>query len=105
MDRLLRWALQQLIRSGNVRVTTAGGTTFNLGDGIGKPVALRFTTRAAERGVLLHPELRFGEAYMDGELVVEQGSVADVLAVVLGQRAAPLWRPVRLPGRFLSRRL
>jgi len=42
-------------------------------------VAIRFTTRAAERGVLLDPDLRFGEAYMDGDVVVEQGSIADFL--------------------------
>ena len=53
--------------------------TFTLGDGTGRPLALRFTTRAAERGILLDPELKLGEAYMDGTLIVEQGSIADVL--------------------------
>ena len=34
------------------------------------------------------PELRFGEAYMDGSVVVEEGSIADVLGVILRQRRA-----------------
>src|SRR5437660_6485674 len=98
MDRLLRAVFNRFIRVGNIRVTTAGGRTLALGDGTGKPVAIRFTNRAAEWGVLLNPELRFGEAYMDGELVVEHGSIADVLAIVLGQshdNRAPGWRRLR----------
>jgi cyclopropane-fatty-acyl-phospholipid synthase len=42
-------------------------------------VAIRFATRAAERAVLIDPELRFGELYVDGDIVVEQGSIADFL--------------------------
>jgi hypothetical protein len=79
MDRLLRMAFEKLIRVGNLQVSTAGGSTFTFGDGTGRPVAIRFTTRAAEGRVLIDPELRFGEAYMDGGVVVEQGSIADFL--------------------------
>ena len=79
MDRLLRMVFEKLIRVGNLRVSTAGGSTFTFGDGTGRPVAIRFTTRAAEGRVLIDPELRFGEAYMDGGVVVEQGSIADFL--------------------------
>jgi hypothetical protein len=61
MDRLLRVVLQKLIRTGNLRLTTARGSTFTFGDKIGIPVAIRFITRAAQRGVLIDPELRFGE--------------------------------------------
>src|SRR4030095_12800706 len=79
MDRLLRMGFDKLIRVGSLRVSTAGGSTFTFGDGTGRPVAVRFTTRAAEGRVLIDPELRFGEAYMDGGVVVEQGSIADFL--------------------------
>src|SRR5258706_524628 len=77
MDRLLRAVLNKLICAGNLRVTTVRGSTLTFGDGTGAPVAIRFTTRAAERGVLVDPEIRFGEAYMDGGVVVERGSIAD----------------------------
>jgi cyclopropane-fatty-acyl-phospholipid synthase len=83
MDRLLRAAFDKLIRVGNLRVSTARGSTFTCGDGTGSPVAIRFTTGAAERRVLLDPDLRFGEAYMDGDVVVEQGSIADFLDVAI----------------------
>jgi cyclopropane-fatty-acyl-phospholipid synthase len=108
MDRLLRVVLAKTICAGTLRVTTASGTTFTLGDGSGKPVAIRFKTPAAERGVLFDPEIRFGEAYMDGSLVVEQGSIADVLAVILGQRRdgrPPFWARPQWLIRYLYRRL
>jgi cyclopropane-fatty-acyl-phospholipid synthase len=108
VDWLLRVALQNLIRAGNLRVTTARGSTLSFGDGTGNPVAIRFVTAAAERGVLLDPEVKFGEAYMDGTLVVEQGSIADVLGVVLAQCVhgkPPIWARPQWLIRYLYRRL
>jgi cyclopropane-fatty-acyl-phospholipid synthase len=108
MDRLLRVALQRLIRAGNLRVTSANGSTFTLGDGSGKPLAIRFTTRAAEFGVITDPELKFGEAYMDGGIVVEAGTIADVLAVALGQNRegkTPAWMRPQWLIRYLYRRV
>src|SRR5436190_18282110 len=107
MDRLLRIALDRLIRSGNVEVTTAAGSTFTVGDGTGPQLAVRIRTRAVQLGLLFDPELKFGEAYMDGALVVEQGSIADVLALVLGQqrgRLVPKAHPFWL-SRYVRRRL
>jgi cyclopropane-fatty-acyl-phospholipid synthase len=54
----------------------------------------------------MDPELKLGEAYMDGTLVVEQGSIADVLAILLRQQPipAPNWTLPRLV-RYLFRRL
>jgi cyclopropane-fatty-acyl-phospholipid synthase len=86
MDRLLRTVLQRTICAGTLRLTSASGAVFTLGDGTGKPVAIRFKTHAAERGVLFDPEMKFGEAYVDGSLVVEEGSIADVIALILRQR-------------------
>jgi cyclopropane-fatty-acyl-phospholipid synthase len=79
VDRLLRAEFKRLVRVGNLKVTTAGRLSFICGDGTGPPVSIRFTTRAAERAVLIDPELRFGELYVDGDIVVEQGSIADFL--------------------------
>jgi cyclopropane-fatty-acyl-phospholipid synthase len=106
MDRLLRFLLKTFVRRGTFQVTTSRGTVLNFGDGTGQPVSVRFVTRAAEWGILLDPELKFGEAYMDGDFVVEQGSIADVLALMLGQNTdVPHW--ARLQGwlRYLYRRL
>jgi len=108
MALLLRSLLSQLIRRGTLRVTSADGSTFTLGDGSGKPVAVRFATLRAQFGILLDPELRLGEAYMDGGLVVEEGSIADLLALGLSQSHAdrfPGWARPRWLARYLWRRL
>ena len=106
MDALLRFLLNTFIRRGTFRVTTSRGTTFTFGDGTGAPVSVRFTSRAAEWGILLDPELKFGEAYMNGSFVIEQGSIADVLAIALGQKTeVPHWARPQTMLRYLYRRI
>jgi cyclopropane-fatty-acyl-phospholipid synthase len=85
MDRLLRYFLQQFIRRGAMTFTTARGAKFSCGDGTGEPVSVRFLTTDAERRVLLNPELALGEVYMEGTFVVEHGSIADALAILMDQ--------------------
>ncbi|MET0470118.1 MAG: cyclopropane-fatty-acyl-phospholipid synthase family protein, partial [Xanthobacteraceae bacterium] len=83
MDRLLRAVFKRLVGVGNLKVTTAGRLSFTCGDETGPPVAIRFATRAAERAVLIDPELRFGELYVDGDIVVEQGAITDFLDLAI----------------------
>jgi cyclopropane-fatty-acyl-phospholipid synthase len=107
VKRLLVAFLRRYIRRGSLKVTTAAGDTYTFGDGSGRLVAVRFTTAAAQRAVLLDPELKLGEAYMDGSFVVERGSIADVLAILFRQEWIPGSRwawPPRL-ARHLFRRL
>jgi len=108
MDWLLQIALKQFVRTGNLRVTTASGATFTFGDGTGAPAALRFTSAAAQRALFLDPELKFGEDVMDGSIVVEEGTIADVLAIVMAQGElgqAPRWAMPQAVFRFLKRRI
>jgi cyclopropane-fatty-acyl-phospholipid synthase len=104
MDRLLRYFLKQFIRRGAMSVTTASGAKFSCGDGTGQPVAVRFLTTDAERRILLDPELGLGEVYMDGLFVVENGSIADALAILLGQpEILPRWARPQWLLRYLVR--
>jgi cyclopropane-fatty-acyl-phospholipid synthase len=105
MDRLLRNFLGKFIRRGTMIFTTASGAKFTCGDGTGEPVHARFLTTEAERRILLNPELALGEIYMDGEFVVENGTIADVLAVVMDQpEVLPRWAKPRWWMRYLLRR-
>ncbi|HWP26425.1 MAG TPA: cyclopropane-fatty-acyl-phospholipid synthase family protein [Xanthobacteraceae bacterium] len=108
MDRLLRALLSQFIRRGNLQLTTASGALLTFGDGTGPPVAVRFTSRAAQLAVLLDPELKLGECYMDGTFVVERGTIADVLALALHQdrdNKPPRWTRPQWLLRYWKRRL
>ena len=105
MDRLLQFLLKTFIRRGTFRVTTSRGAVLTFGDGTGQPVSVRFASRKAEWGILLDPELKFGESYMNGSFVVEQGSIADVLALMLGQKSeVPHWARPQALLRYLKRR-
>ncbi len=104
MDRLLRFFLGQFIRRGTMHFTTASGAQFSCGDGTGEPVAVRFLTGDAERRVLLNPELALGEIYMEGTFVVENGSIADALAILLDQPdMLPRWARLQWWLRYLVR--
>jgi cyclopropane-fatty-acyl-phospholipid synthase len=108
MERLLRTALARFIRTGNLRITTATGRSYDFGDGNGPPVAIRLTSRAAVTHLLLDPELRLGEAYMNGDLILEQGSIADLLAILLTQNRSskpPSFAQPQWLLRYLKRRL
>ncbi|MEO6947613.1 MAG: cyclopropane-fatty-acyl-phospholipid synthase family protein [Nitrobacter sp.] len=104
MDRLLRFFLDQFIRRGSITFVTASGTTFTCGDGTGEAVRVRLTTKETARQLLLDPEMSFGEAYTDGTLLVERGSIADVMAIVLDQPdMLPRWAKLRWWLRYLAR--
>jgi cyclopropane-fatty-acyl-phospholipid synthase len=105
MDWLLRLALAHVGR-GNLRVTTARGTVYTFGDGSGPLVAARFTTPAAQWAVLLDPDLKLGEAYMDGTFVVDNGSIADFVDLVAQQKNAwPRWAVAIAALRYAWRRV
>src|ERR1700716_3802441 len=104
MDRLLRYFLNQFIRRGAITFTTASGARFSCGDGTGDPVSVRFLTTDAERRVLLNPELALGEVYMEGSFVVENGTIADALAILLDQpEILPRWAKLQWWLRYLAR--
>ncbi|MEH6950393.1 class I SAM-dependent methyltransferase [Nitrobacter sp. NHB1] len=106
MDRLLRFFLDRFIRRGSITFVTASGSTFTCGDGTGKAVRVRLTTKEAERQLLLDPEMSFGEAYTDGTMLVERGSIADVLAIILDQPdIMPRWAKLQWWLRYLVRNI
>lgn len=103
MERLLENLLRRVIVHGALTVTTASGRTITVGQaepGQPPPVAIRFTHPSAERGLLLDPELRLGEAFMDGTLRLERGDIADLLALLMSQPGA--FNPT-VPARWLHR--
>src|SRR6187431_680054 len=106
MDRLLEILLRAFIRRGNLRLTTASGKTLNFGDGTGEPVAIRITSKSAQFALIRDPELKFGELYMDGSLLIEQGTIAEALQIVLGHPTdSPQWSRPQWLIRFIRRRI
>jgi cyclopropane-fatty-acyl-phospholipid synthase len=81
MASSLQDLLSKIIRIGTLTVRGSGGET-HFGGGGGRSVAIRFTDSAAERELLADPQLKLGELYMDGRLVVEEGDIYEFLALI-----------------------
>jgi cyclopropane-fatty-acyl-phospholipid synthase len=107
---LLERLLASFIREGRLTVLTPGGRVLSFG--MSTPcvtdVVVRFRNQASLVRVTLRPSLYFGEAYMNGDLVLEQGSLADLFALVgrnLANRARVRRGPLGRAFRALARRL
>ena len=89
---VLRAFLERVVRKGTLEIETASGSRFPAGDGSGQCVAVRLVDLGAARQLILRPELALGELYMDGRIVVTQGSVCDLLMLLgsnLGSQSPP----------------
>lgn len=98
MSLILKKALADLVKHGSLEVVSADDVRLLFGDGIGKRVAMRFMDRAAERAFAFDAELKFGELFTDGRLVMEEGTVFDALDLIL--REARNTRPTFLVRFF-----
>ena len=90
MDRWLERVVAKLVRHGTLTVSTGRGRSFTAGDGTGAAIEIAFRSRWTLLSVLLNPELKLGEAYMDGSFRVVRGSLADFLALVFSQNPPTL---------------
>ena len=92
MRRLVKSLVAHIVQRGALELQFANGETATFGDGSGEPVVARFVDRRGPLDLMRNPELMFGELYMDGRLVMEHGSVADLVALFARnavRRAAP----------------
>jgi cyclopropane-fatty-acyl-phospholipid synthase len=106
MERLLQFFFRMIVRRGTVTLRTAQGRDIVCGDGTGTPVVLRFARKGTPWRILSNPELRFGEAYMDGDVIFEQGSLTDLFAALIepSRSSLPSWIwPHALLRRLLKR--
>ncbi len=83
MEALLKAVFGHAVKTGTLTVRTARGRTLAFGDGTGAPVAIRFADAKAERELALNPALKLGELFTDGRLFVEQGSIYELLMLML----------------------
>jgi cyclopropane-fatty-acyl-phospholipid synthase len=70
---------RHLISVGTLTVIDAGGRTHRFVGSDGPRVTIRLHDKALHRKLLLNPYLAVGEAYMDGTLTVEDGTLYDAL--------------------------
>ena len=108
MNRILKRFLSRSIQTGRLEVVDPDGERHVFGDGRGAPVRIRFTSTKAELGIVINPQLKLGETFTDGELIVEEGSVYGLLETLLNNLANthPTWTAMVFVGlRYLTRRV
>ena len=82
---MLHRLLRRIVREGTLVVRDPSGERRY---GEGSPeVAIRITDRAAAWAICLDPELKLGEMYMDGRLVIEKGDIVQLLDLLVGNVA------------------
>jgi cyclopropane-fatty-acyl-phospholipid synthase len=80
---LFQIMLRQMIREGTLRLITAKGQNFIFGNGSPPHATIKLHRRSLEWTLPLNPQLNVAEAYMDGLLTIEEGSLRDFLQIVM----------------------
>jgi cyclopropane-fatty-acyl-phospholipid synthase len=80
--------LRSIVMQGTLRVIDAAGRVHVFAGTPGPKVTIRLHDAKLERQLFFNPRLRLGEAYMDGRLTVEDGSIFDFLDFMAANMAA-----------------
>ena len=99
--------LRRLVKFGTLTVIDPRGGSHSIEGAGGPSVAIRLHDSSVSRGLIRNPALAIGEAYMDGLLTVEQGTLFDFLTIlVVNRREAHLGRssgPAAFGRKLLGR--
>jgi cyclopropane-fatty-acyl-phospholipid synthase len=74
----------KLLKHGSITIIYPNGRRATYGPGGGKSVTVRLRDRKVAFDLVRNPRLGLGEAYMDERLVIEDGTMLDLLELVTG---------------------
>ncbi|MGE0053305.1 MAG: class I SAM-dependent methyltransferase [Hyphomicrobium sp.] len=104
----LKRMLREVITEGSLTVRDHQDRSFEFGDGSGRHVAIHFTDLRTQWQFVRDPELIAGEAYMDGTLTMDRGSIYDFIELAMRNMAKhplPGWAQAFAKLRRLKRRI
>jgi cyclopropane-fatty-acyl-phospholipid synthase len=104
---LLSEFAKRVIVEGDLTIVDADGRRHRLGDGRGSRAVIRLHDKSLHRRLAINPYLYIGEAFMEGSLTIEQGSLYDFLDICAANEwrvsSHPLSRAVAAFERLLRR--
>ena len=87
--------IDKLLQQGHLTLVTPDGKRSTYGPGGGPSLTVRVTDRKTLFDIARNPRLAAGEAYMDGRLIIEDGTILDLMRLLVG---ANRWED-KTPGR------
>ena len=75
--------LNKVIKKGGFILTDAYSKDYIIGNPDNNPIKLRILKKSLHLKLLFHPDLYFGEAYTDGDIKIENGTLTDFLDLAL----------------------
>ena len=102
--KLLDAMLARVIRTGTLEVIDAEGKLHRYGSTAEPFARVRLHDRALYRSLVWDPDLKAGEAYMDGTLTIEQGTLRDFLTLFAMNRGTSRKLSASKPLRKLAKR-
>src|SRR4051812_4030640 len=97
--------IDKLLTKGSITLLSPGKGPRTYGQGGGKHLTVRFTDRKVAFDILKSPSLGVGEAYMDGRLIIEDGTILDLLEMVVESNRWEDAREAKALGRDFKRLL
>ena len=76
--------VDKLLTKGSITLLRPGKPPRTYGPGGGKHLTLRFTDRKVAFDIVRNPRLGIGEAYMDERVIIEDGTILDLLELIVG---------------------
>jgi cyclopropane-fatty-acyl-phospholipid synthase len=76
--------VDRLLTTGSITLITPSGRE-TVGPGGGKQLTVRFADNRVGFDIVRNPRLGLGEAYMDKRLVIEDGTILDLMELITGQ--------------------
>jgi len=80
---LLAWLLDHVVQVGTLKVISATGKTHVFSGAPGPSATIRLHDRALHYKLAFNPSLYVGEAYMDGSLTIEEGTLHDLMEIAV----------------------
>jgi len=78
--------IDQILPVGSITLIGADGQRRTHGPGGGMHITVRLHDKRAAIDLFRNPRLRLGELYMDGRLTIEDGTILDLLELIVGAK-------------------
>ena len=76
--------VEKLLKTGSITLLLPGKPPQTFGPGDGRHLTVRFTDRRVAFDIARNPRLGLGEAYTDRRLIIEDGTILDLLEMIVG---------------------